>query len=91
MSIAFPVLLRRACLPAALSLALSACSGQLTPPEDIDGATTVSSIERRQKSDDSNYSAPDDPASVETYGSGREVSQNATFPLCERETARTVR
>lgn len=63
MSIAFPVLLRRACLPAALSLALSACSGQLTPPEDIDGATTVSSIERRQKSDDSNYSAPDDPAS----------------------------
>jgi hypothetical protein len=63
MSFAFPVKFRHACLPVILSLTLSACSGQMSPPEDIDGATTVSSIEPRQKNDDSNYSSPDDPAS----------------------------
>jgi hypothetical protein len=35
----------------------------MVPPADIDGATTVSSIEPRQKIEDNNYSAPDDPAS----------------------------
>ncbi|MDB5523856.1 MAG: extensin-like protein [Rhizobium sp.] len=63
MSIAFPMSFRRACLPTLLSLALSACSGQMVPPADIDGATTVSSIEPSQKIEDSNYSAPEDPAS----------------------------
>lgn len=63
MSVAFPVDLRRACVPLILSLALSACSGQVVPPEDIDGGTTVSSIEPRQKTEDVNYAAPEDPAS----------------------------
>jgi hypothetical protein len=63
MSIAFPIVLRRACGAVILSLVLSACSGQMVPPEYIDGESTVSSIEPRQKAEDTNYSAPDDPAS----------------------------
>jgi hypothetical protein len=46
-----------------LSLSLAACSGQLVPPEDIDNGTTVSAIEPRQKVEDTNYAAPQDPAS----------------------------
>lgn len=71
MSFAFPIKLRHACLPAILSLSLAACSGQMTPPEDIDGGTTVSSIEPRQKIEDNNYSAPNDPAS--------KASENADY------------
>ncbi len=63
MNIAFPVDLRRACVPLILSLALSACSGDVLPPEDIDGGTTVSSIQPRQKVHDTNYASPNDPAS----------------------------
>jgi len=62
MCIAFPRIFRRALLPMLLPLTLAACSGQMTPPEDIDGATTVSAIEPRHKAEDSNYAAPDDPA-----------------------------
>jgi hypothetical protein len=63
MSIAFPVDLRRACVPVILSLLLSSCSGQMVPPEDVDSGTTVSSIEPRQKPEDTSYATPDDPAS----------------------------
>jgi hypothetical protein len=67
MGIAFPVHVGRICLPGLIVLALSACSGQMVPPADIDGATTVSAIEPAQKPDDSandsSYSTPDDPAS----------------------------
>jgi hypothetical protein len=63
MSIAFPKHFTRACLPALLTLALSACSGPMVPPADIDGATTVSAIEPSQQIDDRNYASPEDPAS----------------------------
>jgi hypothetical protein len=63
MGIAFPIVLQRACVPVILSLMLSACSGDMVPPEDVDNGTTVSSIEARQKTEDANYAAPDDPAS----------------------------
>jgi hypothetical protein len=63
MSIAFPIFLQRACIPVILSLVLSACSGEMVPPEDVDNGTTVSSIEPRQKVADTNYAAPDDPTS----------------------------
>lgn len=63
MRIAFPRTIGRACLPALLSLTLTACSGPMVPPADIDGATTVSAIEPTQKIEDASYSAPDDPAS----------------------------
>jgi hypothetical protein len=35
----------------------------MVPPEDIDGATTVSSIQHRQRTAENTYSAPEDPAS----------------------------
>jgi hypothetical protein len=63
MSIAFTRQFARACAPTLVSLVLAACSGQMVPPADIDGASTVSSIERTQKADDAAYAAPRDPAS----------------------------
>lgn len=63
MSFAFSKNVRRACLPLALTLALSACSGDLVPPEDVDDNTTVSAITPRHKVEDTNYAAPSDPTS----------------------------
>jgi len=63
MSFAFSKNVHRVCLPLALSLALSACSGDLVPPEDVDNGTTVSAINPRHKTEDTSYAAPTDPAS----------------------------
>jgi hypothetical protein len=59
MCIAYPSRLRRSLLPVFLSLALSACSGPMTPPESIDDETTVSAIEPVQStaSDTATYAA----------------------------------
>jgi hypothetical protein len=51
----------RLVLPVALATVLSACSGQMVPPEDIDGDSQVSSIRPVNVSNDSAYAAPVNP------------------------------
>jgi hypothetical protein len=64
MGIAFPTTLRQALLAASTALVLSGCSGPMVPPEDIDGATTVSAIEPVREPDNIAYAAPVDTASA---------------------------
>lgn len=56
---------RRVCLPVALCAALAACSGPMIPPEEIDGHTTVSSIDRLQRVDNTGYAVPVNPEELE--------------------------
>ena len=58
MSIAFFRHSSRSILPVFLSIALTACSGQISPPESIDDETTVSAIEPIDTSDDATNPYP---------------------------------
>ncbi|MBL0374875.1 extensin family protein [Rhizobium sp. KVB221] len=74
MSFAFGIDLWRACLPIALSVALTGCSGPMIPPADIDGSSTVSAIEPVRREQTATYAVPEsnlDDSSTNTESAER--------------------